>query len=296
MRKLKVHFAPSFAGMVHDEYPWYGNTIPFCKHGISTWCESVPIEEAEVIHVGQVREQTPRPYSLPATGLPMIVDVEGDHAYDNFREDLVGCVKVCCGGPLQWAGKLSFARPTMSRFLVHAARNLFGNFPPAIYNCLGFIGREDSRGVRKKMAAAMAGLPAAVCLQQEWHGPTDLGHPARASFEHSMLACGVALCPMGEGVATARFYEACYYGRFPIVIGETLLLGHGYADLGFTHQIDARASAGDMRNEMVRLCEMPLSEVQERGRAARNYFDTTVRQYFADPTLAFLNWFRGSAA
>lgn len=293
MRKIRVHFAESFGGMVHDSYPWYENTIPFCRHGMTTWCESVPIDKAEIVHVGQVREDTERPYPLPTgCAVPVVVDVEGDQAWDNFMQDLGGCVRVACGGPREWAGKV-FARPTMSRFLVYAARNLFHHFPPAITTSLNFVGRADSRGVRLNMSRAAMGLPGAICLQREWHGPTELGHPARSSFEHSMLSCSVALCPMGEGVATARFYEACYYGRFPVVIGESVWLGDGYANLGFMQQIDARLSEEAMRDELVKVCEMPLNEARDRGRAARNYFDTTVRQYFADPTLAFLKWFLG---
>ena len=292
MNKLKVSFAESFNGMIHDIYEWYANTIPFCDKGIAEWCESVPLDEAEIVHAGQVGEQAAIPFLLPSTTLPIVVDIEGDRAYDNFRPDLGDAVRVCCGAPLEWRGTRSFARPTMSRFLVHAAREIHAKFPKAIYNSLGFIGKTDSRGIRQKMARASAGLPASICLQQDWHGPSELNHPARSSFAHSMIGCGSALCPMGEGVATSRFYEACFYGRHPVVIGETMVLGDGYVDLGFVTQIDARLTEAAMREALVEVCEMPLSEVQDRGKAAQAYFETTVREYFADPTLAFIKWFR----
>lgn len=295
MTKVRVHFADSFRGMVHDAYPFYKNTVPFCEYGLATWCDAVPIDKAEFVHVGQVREVEIKPLEIPdAGGKPVVVDIEGDYTPETFRQDIIGCVRVCCGGPLEWRRKCVFPRPTMSRFLVHAARNLFEHIPEPSSHILGFIGKADSHGVRKKMARAAVGLSAAICLQNEWHGPSELNHPARASFAHSMLGCSVALCPQGEGVATSRFYEACFFGRFPLVIGETLLLGDGYTDLSFVKQIDAGLSEADMRKELEAAADMPIEEARDRGRAARDYFDTIVRRYFADPTRMFLDWLNGS--
>jgi len=292
--RVPVWFAPTFAGMVHDRYAWYQNTVPFCGFGLQTWCEAAPPDRAQFALIGQVREDTPRPFKLPdCWGLAPIVDIEGDHILETFGSDLDECVRISCGAPLAWKGSACFPRPTMSRFLVWAARNLYYNFSPAKTQALGFRGKEDSRGIRWRLAKAAVGLPGVVALNREWHGPTELGHPARQAFQEDMLASSIALCPMGEGVATARFYEACLYARFPVIVGKTLVLGDGYADTSFAYQMPETLGYEELRAELEQLLNMPLAEVRERGRAARHYFDTTVRSYFADPTKAFLDWYRG---
>jgi hypothetical protein len=289
-----VWFGPGFNGMVHDQYPFYPNVVPFCRHGVAAWCEATSLEQAELVLVGQVRELTARPLALPETGgVPMVVDVEGDQAPGTFRDDLSGCVRVCCGAPRDWAGPNVWARPTMSRFLVWASRNDYRRFRPAREHRLGFMGKTDSRGLRARMSEAVVGLPAAVVLRREWHGPSALNHPARDEYEAAMLGSSMALCPMGEGVATARFYEACFYGRMPVVIGETLVLDDGAVDSGFAAELGAGLGVEELRAALGRIVGIGAEEAAERGRAARDYFDRVVRRYFADPTRMFLDWWHG---
>ena len=45
-----------------------------------------------------------------------------------------------------------------------------------------------------------------------------------------------------------------------------------------------------MANELVKVYNTDIGELEERGKAARKYFDTVIRKYFEDPTLYFLNW------
>jgi hypothetical protein len=70
-----------------------------------------------------------------------------------------------------------------------------------------------------------------------------------------------------------------------------MILGEDLFDTSFAIQIDADLSIEEMAKELGLVsCAMGLKEARNRGRLAREYFDTIVRPYFQDPTLCFLNW------
>lgn len=301
MRRLKVWFYPLCGGMVHDEDEWYRGTVPFCKAGIEKWVDIVPAKDAEFYHMGQIREFQPNPYDQmfsfwhwPKQPGKHIVDLEGDYAEGTFREEFTGAVRVACGAPHRWrADGNVFPRPTMSRQLLELVRGNAPAMPPAKDRAMGFIGKKDSWGVRAKVveAALSSGIPSHLALNEVWGGPSDPSSPMREVFRRNMEACSVSLCIQGENaVNTARFYETCCYGRFPVVIGHTMLPGEDIFDTSFACQIPAELSALEIKNELQRLGDMTLSEMVERGKAARAYWESVLVPYFADPTKFFLEW------
>lgn len=303
MEKIKLWRYPNAKTPIHETIPDYENVVPFCAAGRDKWVEWVSENEADFLFLGQIRQEEPNPFPInqfPALSTHPerhIVELEGDFVEmpsghpNAFREDFPGTIRIACGAPHRWRGQTVFPRPSFSKYLIHAARNMHTIFPAASNHSMGFIGFNDQHSIRRKVASALTGLPPAKFdFTCGWQGTVPIGHICRTHFENRMMECSMALCPQGNGVATARFYEACFYTRCPIIIGETMLLGEDEFDVSFAPQISAWLSVEQMRETLGKLYEMPLKEAQERGQKAREYFDAIVRPYFQDPTLEFLRW------
>lgn len=288
MKKLKLALAPTFQPFTHDKIDWLNNTVPFCREGIDRHCQVTLPRNAEYIHVGQINCTHPNPFPIPNGNV--IADLEGDEVPGTFREEFKHCIVTASCCPPHWRGRAVFVRPTFSRFLVHAARERKDTFYEATRHQLGFRGKEDSHDVRQKMYKAAQGFPHDIHFVQVWNGHTEPNHPEQKIFERVMLDSSLALCPQGEGIATARLYEACFYGRCPVIIGRQMMVGEDIHDTSFAWQMDANSSVDEMNKELRMVIEMPLKEARERGRLAREYFDAVIRPYFQNPTLSFLEW------
>ena len=69
------------------------------------------------------------------------------------------------------------------------------------------------------------------------------------------------------------------------------LVGEEEEDLDFVYRITGQDLTPEkLRNQLEEINETPLSELADRAMAARNYFDSTVRSYFEDPTAYFRTW------
>lgn len=301
MNKLKLYLYPQAMAPLHDHEDHYHNTIPFCNEGMKQWVDMVPMKDAEFYHMGQVREFAPYPYDQLCTFWKWtkepgkhIVDLEGDYAEGTFRDEFNGAVRVACGAPHRWreSGNV-FPRPTMSRLLLELFRSNAPAMDPPKEKAFGFIGKSDSWGVRERVVKASVGLeiPAHMALNQTWNGPSDPASPCRAVYRQNMQQCSVSICPQGEhAVNTARFYESCCFGRFPVLIGETMLPGEDVFDTSFVCQMDSRLSAEDIHANLQKISAISLDEMIDRGKAARAYWDAVLVPYFQDPTLCFLQW------
>lgn len=305
MEKIKLFPYPGAKTPIHETIEWYSDVVPFCKDGRDWWVELSNPDSADFIWCGQIRQEEPNPF--PIDEFPLlrsqpenhIVELEGDFVdmpsgHPNaFREDFPNTIRIACGAPHRWRGQAVFPRPSFSRYLVHAARNMHTVFPEATNHSMGFLGFNDQHSIRKKVSRALTGLPSSKFdFTPGWQGIVPIGHISRTHFENRMMDCSMALCPQGNGVATARFYEACFYRRCPIIIGETMLLGEDQFDTSFAIQIDAWLSVEEMRNELAKAYSMSLSEARSRGNIARQYFDEIVRKYFKDPTRCFIEWMK----
>ena len=75
-------------------------------------------------------------------------------------------------------------------------------------------------------------------LTNHWNGPSETGGAEHQAFEELMKECTFALCPRGCGHDSARFFEACFFQRIPIVIGDNILFGQlDGIDLSFCYRI-----------------------------------------------------------
>ena len=107
-----------------------------------------------------------------------------------------------------------------------------------------------------------------------------------------MRESAFVLCPAGEGQATLRMYEACYYGRVPVVIADCLWTWDDVTDVSFAFRISPQASDDEMVKALADIFAIPDSELEDRCRMAALYFEHTVKFYFRDPTEFLLIWMR----
>lgn len=299
MNPLKVWFYPTAKPPEHDSYEWYANTVPFCKAGIEKWVQPCYKDTAEFLWLGQVspvnrHDATWLFLKHGSARIKTIADIQGDFLPGSFMDEFQSCIRIACGAPFYWRVTNNvFPRPTMSRMLVEWARNSPDRWMVAPDSVrFGFIGKTDRASIRQKVAAAadLARIPGEIILKPEWNGPSEPHDQCRHDFMRNMVQSTIALCPQGEGVATARFYEACAMGRMPVIIGETMLLGEDQFDMSFVTQLSADLSVSELAGELVKLAVLPLSEVIQRGQKAHAYWENIVVDYFNDPTRFFIRW------
>jgi len=222
-----------------------------------------------------------------------IADIEGDYQEDNVKEDLSEATLSASCVPLHWKTKNVLSRPAGSHFLMHMVNNLHEGFDIPDKVSFGFQGEKDTRGntrLKTYIAARSTGLPTQYVFNPGFCGRTPIGHPIQQQYKDNMLNNLIALCPQGSGMCTARRYEACYYTRVPVVIGTCMFTTLNYAETEFAYQLSAKLTKDELANELTKIAETPIKELHDRAKAARNYFDTTLRTYFKDPTLFFLKY------
>lgn len=296
MNKIKLFFYPQANPIVQGS--WCKDCVPFSLPGIANWVQLAGMKTAEFLHMGAITEFMPNPFNtavfwkLKECPEKHLVDLEGDYYEGTFREEFAGTVRVANGAPHRWrADAKVFPRLPPVRMLTEMAEQTECP-PPATSKCIGFVGKSDRLGIRAKVVQAAVGLTIEkrLALNEEWLGPCPPEHPARKTYSDTMAKSSIALCPQAAAVSTGRFYESCWWGRFPVIVGETMLLGEDMFDMGFVVQLKADLSHEQLLAELQKIADMPLSEMVERGKAARAYWDAVVRVYFQDPTKFFLEW------
>ena len=184
------------------------------------------------------------------------------------------------------------ARPPSSRLLVSLARGPGIDFSLPKERCFYFAGQRDSRGIRQRMADAvtLANVPADVSFNEFWGARLDPDHPAVRGYSAGLERLAFALCPAGEGQATMRMYEACAYGRVPILISDCLWMWEDFVDTSFCLRISPDSPLELMAEELAWIYLISDSELADRCRLAWEYFQNVVRNYFEDPMREFLTW------
>ena len=157
----------------------------------------------------------------------------------------------------------------------------------------GFRGKRDPFGVREKVHLAAAGLPVRWEWMPYWSAPAAPDSDVSLRYQELLRNSAVCFCPRGDGHDTVRFFEVCWYGRVPIVIGDNVLMGTDCYDMSFVHQIPTSYSVDKMAEVFRTIARSGKEELSARGKSARAYFDNVVRPYFGDPTLSFLRWLYG---
>jgi hypothetical protein len=294
---INLYLYPNAQAHTQDEMPGFGNLVPFSKVGIEKHCNLVAPEKADYFYMGQFRDCYGQPNEIvPAIeNFPYfkdkaynhIADIEGDwkdREVPGWLEEAFLTVN-----STHDASKEIFVRPTFTKFLVHCARERHELFP--IRNPLfSFIGYPDPYGIRRKMCDAFiaAKLSGNIFLNSRWMGPSALGSEHLTRYEEVMLSGGIALCPRGCGKDSARFYEACFFGRAPVLIGDNRLLGDTEHDMSFVFKISQYSSVEEIAEKLQAIAKMPLAAIQWHGKLAREYFDNVFRKYVEDPTAYFI--------
>jgi len=300
MKKLKMYLYPNRKPVCCDlsPLPGYKNCTPFSQKGMEDWVESVSPWNAEFFYMGEINPSMP---TIEQKNWEFwneykrfhIADLEGDYNNTTIREDLKDSIVTSSCIPIHWKNRYAMGRPALSKFLVYIVRHMHEEFSIPNSISFGFKGEMDVKGntrVKTYKALRLAKLQANYQFNPGWSGRVNVDQAICKQYQDVMINNLIAVCPQGAGIGTIRRFEACYFTRVPVVIGECLYTGYDYYDTSFAYQLPSTLTQTELANELTKIAETPISELQDRAKAARVYFDTVVRNYFKDPTLFFLNY------
>ena len=302
--KPKVYFYPDSCDPAAQDKAGYVDCIPFSPQGIERWVELTDNpDEAQLFYCGQFHDKdawklSPNRFEFfQGRESKHVADIEGDWRGMEIPEWLRPCILTAMNAREKNRGWNIMARPGCSNLLVLLAREEQSGFSPATKRQFWFRGQKDSWGLRERLAgiAKRSNLPAEIFINNFWgarlnrENSADLGH--LATYQQAMKDSAFILCPGGEGWgATLRMYEACCYGRIPILIADCLWAWEDVTDVSFAFRIAPSASDEEMGKALADILAIPESEVEDRCRLAALYFEHIIRFYFRDPTLCFLTW------
>lgn len=302
-------------GWVHsqDLIPEYVDTTPFSKDGIKRHCTVVDDpEQADFFYMGQVSDgnidnpnhpilENSFTY-LPGKELKHILDLEGDWCalpgYGGGAQTahpwVLKCIRSCA--PTKYAHWVQpiMARPNMSQLLAFLKTDPSCDieFPDEV--SMGFRGQPDPIRTRQRTLESLqrTGIKHEVTFNTSWGGRKGLDSPAVSLYIESLYKNIISLCPEGVSSATIRFYETCFFARVPVIIGEQMVMEEGDYDTSFIYKIDPTRGDQHMDQELLKIAAIPLPELIEKGKAARQYFMDVVMKYFQDPTKYFIDWMK----
>lgn len=297
---MNLFIYPQVEKPVHDTIEGFYGTTPFGGDGIKDhFTITDDPKKADLFWMGQhkdIEEWKLHPNRFPHLQKypdKHVVELEGDWRDLRFPHWLHDCLIVTGNWNLDRHGMdwKIFVRPIMSPLLMQLVKDP-PEYEPPTERKFWFRGQRDSLGVRDKLYRALeiAGVPYEFEFNDKWmvYAPDD--DPLRISYIESMKRNAFALCPRGEGQATCRFYEACAFGRIPIVIADSMFVGHGV----WPWQILENDSVGSMaiaiRTIWNREDKILNWLSREHEIYVQSYFSGVVLPYFRDPTQAFLDW------
>lgn len=308
MKKIKLYVYPNANPHDHDSSVHCKNTIPFSSVGIDKHCVITSPEEADYFYMGQFNNDrgdltkfSPKDFKyFYGNESKHICDIEGEGGFEASRRSAIPKWLhqsiITTMGPLKKYSniKLLFTRPTFSHLFIDIIKNRKENFD---------FPKEKSFGMRaflnhKVRAATVHALHNSdfkkeMVVNKKWQGLSPIGSQTQKDFVKTMLNNSISLCPRGSGIDSVRFFESCYYNRVPVIITdyEYYLFGEDDNDLDFCYRIhDEKINPQMIQAELKKIYETPWEELREKANQAKRYFETTVREYFEDPTLYFLNW------
>ena len=299
--KPKVYFYPGSRDPSLHERDGYVDCIPFSPQGIERWIEPTGNpDEAQLFWCGQFHDNdawklTPNRFEFfQGRESKHVFDIEGDYRGMDIPEWLRPCVMTAMNMPERNRGWSIMARPGCSKLLVYLAREAPSGFGMPAKRQFWFRGQRDSRGLRERLAKVLEGsnLPSETALNAFWGAVLAPDDPRVQAFGSDMRESAFILCPAGEGQATLRMYEACHFGRIPIVIADCLWTWEDVTDVSFAFRISPQASDDEMVKALADIFAIPDSELEDRCRMASLYFEHTVKFYFRDPTEFLLIWMR----
>lgn len=287
---------------IHDTDPDYAGVVPFCKNGLCE-VEIVGPEEAEIFYMGQFSDDCPDDKICPelfpyweSCPEKHTADIEGDWPFRDPPIWLWASPITINGCDLKYKDLNWFVRPTFSKLFVKIARNYYEPFDllktPRGFS---FIGLPDQHGCRVRMAQIFSQMSFAnnICFTSTWNGPTDPKSAATAKYIENMKQYTFALCPRGNGKDSARFFEACYFGRIPVIVGDNKI---PFEDENprFFERISQNASQVEFAETIEKLYRISDEKLVEMSKNARTYFDKFIRPYIFNSTKSYLEWYASS--
>jgi hypothetical protein len=304
-QKLKLYVYPHAQKHVHDTIPAYINTVPMSEVGIEKHFELCGPNAADYFYMGQFGDgHGPELVDLNQWEFfekypeRHIADIEGDWLGKEVPEHFKRCITTRNGILESDVTPKVCVRPTFSVFLVNAGREPIDEkerFSWPEKHGFSFKGLGDPFGVRHRMidGFSISGLPGEASLNSEFLAPIPLDDPRRIEYINRMKKYTFALCPRGAGLDSVRYLEACYLGRCPVIVGNHAIVGDNYYDTSFMFRVTDNKSALGMSLDFSKIFHnTSMQEAIDRGKAARDYFDTVIRDYFKDPTKYFINFLK----
>ena len=302
--KPKVYFYPGSRGATIHERDGYVDCVPFSPEGIARWIEPTENpDEAQLFYCGQFHDKdawklNPNRFEFFAgRESKHALDIEGDWREMDIPTWLKPCILTAMNVPERNRGWNIMARPGCSRLLVHLAREAPSGFKMPTTKHFLFRGQRDSRGLRERAYQSLiaADVPYRFSFNLDWSATKDIAHSDVVEYQQIMRDSAFILCPAGEGQATLRMYEACYYGRVPVIVADCLWAWEDVTDVSFAFRISPQAGDEEMAKTLADIFSMAESELEDRCRRAALYFEHIMRFYFQDPTECFLTWLRKKA-
>lgn len=302
----KLYIYKNAKSHVHDDHALYQDKVPLSKKGIEKHCKMVdnPMD-ADYFYMGQFSDGSENSEMDPSLfeyfchyTTKHICDIEGDWYNRSVPAHMTKCILTMNGvtNDLHGGSYKIFVRPTFSNILVnHCGKT------PSIYNddwrkSFFFRGLPDPFGVRIKIMNILndTDMDSIIDLNSEWMGPLPLEDDKSLNYIEDMSNHVFLLCPRGRGHDSARFYEACFLGRVPILIGDNRILGQDWHDTSFVVGLSQKESPDEWIKKLNRLYLESDEEIENRCKKSSLYFNEVVSPYLRDPTKSFLDWLNNS--
>jgi hypothetical protein len=304
MNKLKLYIYPSAKDHVHDHLPRYVNCIPLSRRGLEDHCTLVCPDEADYFYMGQFPDVDNRPSPdefeyFKGNEARHIVDLEGEGGIEipEWLHDSI----ITTNGPLKEYSHIKklFVRPTFSHLLLDIAEGEPEQFEFPEDKSFGFKGLPN-HAVRYLLFNSLYQthkhwhLPVHIYPNNVWGGPMDKGSELRAEYVKLLTDHLLSLCPRGIGIDSVRVIETCYFNRVPIIVTDKdySLVGEYKVNVeDFAYKVLVPdLSEQSLIDQLTKIYDTPIEELKEKSNNARKYFDTVIRDYFADPTKEFIEW------
>ena len=298
--KSKIYFYPGSRDITIYERDGYVDCVPFSPQGMR-WIEPTENpDEAQMFYCGQFHDKdawrlNPNRFEFfQGRESKHVLDVEGDWRGMDIPEWLRPCILTAMNQREKYRDWNVMTRPGCSRLLVHLAREAPSGFRMPSNKQFYFQGQKDSAGLRERVYQNLiaADVPYTFSFNFRWNAPSALDDPEVIQYRQRMCDSAFILCPAGEGQATLRMYEACYYGRIPIVVADCLWAWEDVTDVSFAFRISPQAGDEEMVKALADIFSMAESELEDRCRMAALYFEHIVKSYFRDPTEFLFTWLR----
>ena len=308
MKKIKLYVYPNANPHDHDSTQHCVNTVPLSRMGIEKHCDLVSPQEAEYFYMGQLNNDRgdllrahPSHYKyFVGNESKHICDIEGEGGFESSNRPAIPSwlhkSVITPMGPLKTYSNIEFlfTRPTFSQLLMHIVGSESETFE---------FPNEVSFGLRAYLNHKVRALLVYVLHKSDfkkelhvnrvWQGLSEIGSDTQKDFIDTMLANSISLCPRGSGIDSVRLVESCYYSRVPVLISDHdyYLFAEDTYDTNFCFRICGKNMSPEfLKQELEKIYNTPHSELKQRAESAKQYFETAVREYFADPTLYFFKW------